>query len=87
MDLSDTDVWVERPELTDDDGEDDRGVDASELSELFGDAIGKDVEGEERKEEQEETEEGGAKEVAAAAAAAATVDVAADEEKDTEEAG
>jgi hypothetical protein len=32
--LLDTDVREDRPESTDDEGEDDRGVDTSELSEL-----------------------------------------------------
>lgn len=87
--LLDTEVREERPELTDDEGEDDRGVDTSELSELRGHAIGIVVKGEVKEEEEEEEEvrgeaEGACTDVAVAAAAAA---MRADEEKYTEEAG
>lgn len=79
--LLDTEVRGERPELTDDDGDDDGGVDTSELSGLSGDAI--DVAIEEDVKEEEELRgkaEGVCTDVGAG-------EEGADEEKYTEEAG
>lgn len=52
MRLLETDVREDRPESTDDEGEEERGVETSEFSELCGDAIGMVVKGEEVAEEE-----------------------------------